>query len=271
MSAQAYVGTMKRTFVQAVIHLLQSQYAMMGSDRILQLLAEDIQALVKQFYPQPDYLSSGWLLFTGTKAEGGKAYPGQPVSDHQLVTISWPVCLPEDTAALVQMPPGKAGREAGRALLKRRLIRLIEHGLSHPDGPVLLTLADLSVMLGADIVHLSQLLAEARKETGRPLTTVGYYFDLGMKPTHKAVIVDLYEQGLDEVEIAYRSQHAQSSVGRYLRDYERVKLALQRQITPDQIAPLTGLQPGVVNAYVMLVGKHHPELLPYSQLTPIGA
>lgn len=271
MSAQAYVGTMKRTFVQAVIHLLQSQYAMMGSDRILQLLAEDIQELVQQFYPQPDYLSSGWLLLTGTKAEGGKAYPGQPVSDHQLVTISWPVCLPEDTAAMAQMPPGKAGKDARRSLLKRRVIRLIQHGAAHPDGPVLLTLADLSVMLGVDTVALSQLLTEARKETGRPLLTVGYYFDLGMKPTHKAEIIDLYEQGLDEVEIAYRSQHAQSSVGRYLRDYQRVKLALQRQIAPDQIAPLTGLQPAVVNAYVMLVGKHHPDLLPSSHLPPIGA
>jgi len=271
MSAQAYVGTMKRSFVQAVVHLLQSQYALMGSDRILQLLAEDIQALVKQFYPEPDYLSSGWLVFTGTKAEGGKAYPGQPVSDHQLVTISWPVCLPEDTAALAQMPPGKAGQEARRALLQQRVIRLIEHGAAHPDGPVLLTLADLSVMLGADIHYLSQLLTQARKETDQPLPTVGYYFDLGMKPTHKAEIVDLYEQGLDEVEIAHRSQHAQSSVGRYLRDYERVKLALQRQIDPDQIPSLTGLQPGVVVAYVKLVGEHHPDLLADSQPPLVGA
>jgi hypothetical protein len=271
MSGQAYVGTMKRTFVQAVIHLLQSQYAMMGSDRILKLMAEDIQELVEQFYPKPDYLSSGWLVFTGTKAEGGKAYPGQPVSDHQLVTISWPVCLPEDSIALAQMPPGKAGKQARHSLIKQRLIRLIQHGLSHPDGPVLLTLADLSVMLGADIVYLSQLLAEARNETGQPLLTVGYYFDLGMKPTHKAEIVDLYEQGLDEVEIAHRSQHAQSSVGRYLRDYERVKLALHRQIDPDQIAPLTGLQPGVVNAYVKLIEKYHPDLLVCSQSSPIGA
>jgi hypothetical protein len=126
-------------------------------------------------------------------------------------------------------------------------------------------------MLGADNVYLSQLLAEARKETAQPLLTVGYYFDLGMKPTHKAEIIDLYEQGLDEVEIAHRSQHAQSSVGRYLRDYERVKLALQRQIDPDQIAPLTGLQPGVVNAYVKLVEKYHPNLPVCSQSAPIGA
>jgi protoheme ferro-lyase len=92
-----------------------------------------------------------------------------------------------------------------------------------------------------------------------------------MKPTHKAEIVQLYEQGLDEAEIAYRSHHAQSSVGRYLRDYERVKLALQRQIPVEQIPTLIDMQPAVVRAYVNLVAKYHPDLLSISELTPIGS
>lgn len=271
MSNQAYVGTAKRTFTQALVRLLQTQYSLLGCDRILKLLAEDVQELVKQFYPPPTHLSSGWMVFTGTKAVGGKAYPGQPVSDHQLVTISWPVCLPEDTVALTEMPPGQAGKLARRALLKQRLIRLIEHGWSHTDGPVLLTLADLSVMVGVDTVRLSQLLTETRKETGRPLPTMGYYFDLGMKPTHKAEVINLYEQGLDETEIAHRSQHAQSSVGRYLRDYERVKLALRRQIPPEQMPTLTGMQPAVIKAYTQLIQEHHPDLLPSSHSPPQGA
>lgn len=268
MSRQAYVGTAKRTFMQAVVHLLRTQYALVGSDRILQLLAEDVQQLVRQFYPTPAHLSSGWMVFTGTKAVGDKAYPGQPVSDHKLVTIPWPVCLPEDIVALTEMPPGQAGKKARRALLKRRLIRLLEYGWSHPDGPVLLTLADLSVMIGEDTVHLSQLLKQARKETGCPLPTMGYYFDQGMKPTHKVEIINLYEQGLDEAEIAHRSRHAQSSVGRYVRDYERVKLALRRHIVPEQMASLTGLQPAVIRAYVQLIQEHHPDLVPCSQLPP---
>jgi hypothetical protein len=271
MSHQAYVGTAKRTFTQALVHLLKTQYALLGSDRILHLLAEDVQELIQQFYPTPTHLSSGWMVFTGTKAVGNKAYPGQPVSDHQLVTIPWPVCLPEDTVALTEMPPGRAGQRARQALLQKRLIRLIEHGWSHPDGPVLLTLADLSVMVGENTVRLSQLLTEARKETGRQLPTMGYYFDLGMKPTHKVEIINLYEQGLDETEIARRTRHAQGSVGRYLRDYERVKLALRRDITPEQMPTLTGLQPAVIRAYVQLIQEHHPDLLPCSQSPPQGA
>ena len=271
MSGQAYVGTMKRTFDQAFLHLLRTQYALMGSERVLQLLAEDVQALVDQFFPPAKSLRKGWMVFTGTKATGGKAYPGQPVSDHQLVTIPWPVCLSEDVAALTRMPPGAAGKQRRRELLKQRLQRLLEHGWSHPEGPVLLTLADLSVMLGVNTVNLSKMLQELRQETACPLLTMGYFFDQGMKPTHKAEIVALYEQGLDEVEIAQRTQHAQSSVGRYLRDYERVKLALRMQIVPEEIASVTGLQPAVTKAYVKLVGVYHPDLLAVSILPPQGA
>ncbi len=267
MSTQSYVGTSKRTFKQAVVHLLETGYALVGSGRIAQLLADDIEELVSQFYPSPQHISSGWMLFTGTKATGGKAYPGQPVSDYELVTLPCPVCLPEDVVALAAMPPGREGKKARLKLLQKRAVRLVEHGLHHAQGPVLLTLADLSVMLGIGTVHVSQLLAQARKETAKPLPTMGYYFDLGMRPSHKGDIVDLYEQGLDEAEIAQRTQHAQSSVGRYLRDYERVKLSLQRNIPPSHIAEVTGLQPGVVKAYLKMTYKYHPNLQIDSELS----
>ncbi len=271
MSSQAYQGSAKRTFAQAVVHLLENDYSLVANGRIAQLLAEDVHALAETFYPPAERLSPGWMVFTGIKAEGGKAYPGQPTSAHQLVTISWPVCLAEDIQARAAVPKGKAGKLARQNLWQQRLIRLVEHGWNHPDGPVLLTLADLSLMLGLNTVQVSQLLAEARQKTGKPLTTMGYFFDLGMKPTHKAEIVALYEQGVDEAEIARRSQHAQSSVGRYIRDYERVKLSLHRCIPVEQIPNLTNMQPAVVRAYVNLVGQYHPDLLSDLELTPFGS
>ncbi|GAB4577335.1 MAG: hypothetical protein Fur0022_00660 [Anaerolineales bacterium] len=115
---------------------------------------------------------------------------------------------------------------------------------------------------------ISDLLAEARQTTGHPLPTMGYYFDLGMKPTHKAEIVAAYEQGLDEAEVAARSQHAQSSVGRYLRDYERVKLALQNHLPEPHIPSLLGMQPAVVRAYLALVTQYHPTLRPAETAPP---
>lgn len=116
-------------------------------------------------------------------------------------------------------------------------------------------------MLGLTTVEVSLLLKQARQTSGKALPTKGYYFDQGLRPTHKTEIIAFYEQGLDETEIARRSQHAQSSVGRYIRDYERVKLLLKQAVPVEQMARLIDMQPGVVEAYVKLVELYHPDLL----------
>ncbi len=257
MTNQAYVGSTKRTFQQAVLHLLETEYAVLGSRRVLDLLAQDIQRLVDEFYPAPQRLSSGWLVFTGTKANGHKPHPGQSAGDHDLVTLAWPVLLPEDIQQLAAQPETQAARQRW---FQRRLIRILEYGWSHPQGPVLLTLADLAAILSLTTVQVSQLLAEARRTTGKPLLTKGYYFDQGMRPTHKTEIIALYEQGVDEADIARQTGHAAPSVGQYIRDYERVRLLINRGIPQEQVSQLIDMQPNVVNSYVKLIGQYHPDL-----------
>ena len=267
----SYIGSSQRTFQQAVVHRLETAYGFINSRRVMELLAEDIEQLVAQFHPAASHVRSGWMVLTGTKATGGKAHPGKSAGDYPLVTLAWPVLLPEDIETMIHRPAGPAGRRQRTDLLKKRLQRLVEHGLTHPDGPVLLTCADLGLMLGRTDSQISRLLIQLRRETGRPLPTKGYYFDQGVRPTHKADIVRLYEQGLDEADIARHSNHAQSSVGRYLRDYERVKLLLRHHIPPEQISAMIGLQPTVVDAYVKLAQQYHPDLFLDSEMPPVGA
>lgn len=267
MSGQVYVSTAQRTFRAAVIHLLETEYGLLGSRRVLELLARDLEALAEQFYPTAERISSGWMVFTGTRASGKKARPGQTAVDYELVTLAWPVLLPEDLEQLAALPPGAEGVRARSAWLQRRLVRIVEYGWQQPEGPVLLTLADLGAMLNVSTARVSQLLAEARRMTGKPLWTKGYYFDQGMHPTHKGEIIALYESGLDEVEIARQTGHAQASVGQYLRDYERVKLLLSHRIPGEQIPQFIGMRPNVAKAYVELVARYHPDLVPKEEST----
>jgi len=262
MSAKAYVGTAKRTFEAAVVHLLERDYGVLGSRRVLALLAQDLQALAEQFYPAPDHLASGWLVFTGTKASGPKAHPGQSAADYELVTLAWPLLLAEDLQQLAALPAGQPGTRTRAELLQQRLVRLVEYGWQHPQGPVLLTQADLAAMLSLSPVRVSELLTKARRETGKPLLTKGYYFDQGMLPSHKNEIIALYEAGLDELDIARQTAHAQESVGQYIRDYERVKLLLTHHTPAERIPNLSGMQPSVARAYVALVYQYHPDLKP---------
>lgn len=264
-----YQGSSQRTFQYAARCLLEEQYGFINSRRVIEMLAADMENLADEFRPQAASVPPGWLVFTGTKATGQKAFPGKSAGDYPLVTLAWPVLLTEDITTLAQIPSGSEGRRQRKDLLKKRLQRIIEHGLQQPDDPIVLTCTDLGLMLGRTNGQISNLLTELRQETGQALPTKGYFFDQGVRPTHKAEIIALYEQGLDEADIARQSNHAQSSVGRYLRDYERVKLLLSHGIPIEQIAPMAGLQPTVVNAYVNLVEQYHPELLPISDLAPV--
>lgn len=261
---QRYAGPIQRTFQQATLHLLETQYGLLGSERVLTLLAQDMQQLAEQFYPQPTHLASGWMVYTGTRASGKKARPGQGAGDHELVTLAWPVLLPEDLEELANCNKLKARH----SWLRKRLIRILEHGYQQPDGEVLLTLADLACMLGLSATQVSHLLEKARQETGKALLTKGYYFDQGVKPTHKSEIIALYESGLDEAAVAVKTNHAQESVGQYIRDYERVKLMLKNQTPSDKVPVMIGMQPSLVKAYVKLLALYHPELLPQAATPP---
>ena len=257
MSGQAFVGTLKRTFREALFNLLRNGYGLIGSHRVLRLLADDVQRLVDEFYPPAERLRSGWMVFTGTKATGPKAHPGQSASDHELVTLAWPVLLPEDIHDMTTWPRA----QARRPWLQKRLVRIIEFGWHHEQGPVLLTQADLAAMFGLTTVDVSLLLKEARAATGKQLITKGYYFDQGMRPTHKADIITLYESGKDESEIARQTNHAPASVGRYIRDYERVKVLLAYGTSVEDTRVILQMQPGVTRAYMSLIEQYHPELI----------
>lgn len=256
MSNKNYVGATQRTFRHALPHLLATEYGLLGSQRILQVLVEDIQALVTAFHPTPAYLAQGWMLYPGTRATGPKAYPGQTAAQHDLVMVAWPVCLPEEATHLATAP---ATRQAHQALVQQRLVRLVEYGWAQTPIPLLLSLADLALMTGQDSGTVSKLLQAARTTTGKPLLTKGYFFDQGVQPPHKADIIALYEQGLDETEIARQTQHAQDSVGHYLRDYARVKGLGQQHIPETDWPHLLDMRPSVIQAYVALIEKYHPE------------
>jgi len=257
MKSYTYVGATQHNFQNALIGCLEADYALVGSRKILEIMAQDIQKLVDEFYPSLTHLSDGWMVYTGTKANKRKVYPGKRAGEFELVTIAWPVLTPEDIQRRCQMSDGKSHYQQW---LLPRLIRIIEHGLSHPKGPVLLTLADLALMLGSTAREICTILKLAREQSGRKLPTKGHFFDIGMKPTHKAEIVALYEQGLDEAAIAKKMNHDQRSVGKYLRDYDRVKSALKKGIPLHDIPRLLGLLSSVVQTYAQMVQKYHPNI-----------
>ena len=72
-----YASIEKRTFQAALIYLLETEYRIVGSQRLLKILAEDVEALVEQFYPPSERAKSGQLIWSCTGDDGQKAQPGK--------------------------------------------------------------------------------------------------------------------------------------------------------------------------------------------------
>lgn len=94
------------------------------------------------------------------------------------------------------------------------------------------------------------------------LPTKGMILDQGSKPTHKASILNLYEQGYPEVDIARLTNHTLESVGRYIKNYKRVKLMLEKGFNLMEMVRVTGMGRSTIIQYRDLVYLYHPKLKP---------
>jgi hypothetical protein len=255
-----YASIEKRTFESALVHLLETEYALLGGRRILQLLAEDTRQLVEQFYPQTHRATSGSLVWTCTADEGKKAEPGKRTEEYKTVTVVLPLVTPED---LRDRTEKKVARGRTRASAderdQRRLARLVNSAVEQGG---LLTLAELSVILNKSYDVICQYVQAYEEASGELLPLKGNRMDQGSRPTHKGEIVRLSELGLQPPDIARETRHNLKSVERYLKDYERVKLSLKHGTPLSEIGVLIGRGQRVVQEYAHIIRQYHPELLP---------
>lgn len=253
-----YGSIAKRTFASALVHLLETEYGLLGGRRILQLLAEDVVKLVEEFYPPSQQAGSGTLVWTCTADVGQKAEPGKPTEAYKSITVQLPLVTRED---LAERTDKKIGQKQGRATAKardiQRLVRLVKS--AHDQGG-LVTLAELSVLLNRSYEVVRGYVENWQTETGELLPLKGYQMDQGCRPTHKGEIIRLFEQGMEPPDIARQSAHNLKSVERYLKDYERVKLLLKRGLPAEEISPMIGRGRTVVLEYIEIAREYHPDL-----------
>lgn len=255
-----YASIEKRTFQSALIQMLESEYGLLGGRRILQLLAEDVQALVEEFYPASERASSGDLIWTCTAYEGRKAEAGKRTEEYKTVTVRLPLVTKAELQERAQKktPRGK-GQQQAKAREERRLMRLAKTAAE--QGGVL-TIAELSVITNRSYEYVRKRLREWEDENDEVLPMKGTKMDQGSRPTHKGVITRLFEQGKEPPDIAHETGHSLKSVERYLKDYERVKLLLKNEMTPREIASVIGRGERVVLEYVEIIREYHPSLAP---------
>jgi hypothetical protein len=249
----------KRGFRAALIRLLESEYKILGSRRVLEALADDIEGLQQEYYPPQGRIESGMIAWVTTKKSTRKPSYGKRTEDYESVMVYLPLVTQGDVDKRVFV---KAGTKNSNYMINRErdLETLGRLAKSAWNQEGMLSQAELCVLMNRSLTTIRRLVGEYEaKYPDDPLPLKGYILDQGSRPTHKGIILNLYEQGVDPTDIARRTNHGLDAVDRYIKAYERVKGLYRKGLSRAEIQKVTGLSLKVVDAYLNIAKHFHPE------------
>ncbi len=256
-----YEAITRRTYKQSVVHLLEAEYKVLGSHRVLEQLSEDLEELHRQYFGDASKMAPGALCWRTQSLEDQRIRYGKRAEDYKAKTIYLPYIVPEDVEKRMRHRKGvrtdnwveSDRREVQQAV---RLLRsAYEQGTS-------LTIGELSVIMNRSLAVIGKYIKSHYTEhPDQPLPLRGYIYDQGSNPTHKALICTLHERGESEPDIARKTNHRLTSVGRYINHYQRVTQLMRRGLKLEEITRIIGIGQRVVLEYSRIAQHFHPELM----------
>jgi len=252
-----YESIQRRTFRSALITLLENEYKMVGSRRIIELLSDDIEQLHREFYPRASDVGIGEIVFRTTKDDGQRQSYGKKVEDYATVTVKLPLITKEDIERRIYYTKGdrNSNYQHREARDIETMVRLLKSAKSQGG---LLTGAELSVLMNRSLTTIRKYLDAYEKKTGAILPLKGYVLDQGSRPTHKGIIISLYEQGMSPADIVLKTSHSQDAVDRYIKQYDQFKKLVRRGMSESAIKEITGRSMKVVLEYCKLYHDLNP-------------
>ena len=252
-----YESINKRNFHQAVVNLLESEYKIIGSRKVLELLADDIENLHREYYPSRNQVGFGEIVFTTTKDDGQRQSYGKKTEDYASVTVVLPLITKEDVDRRIYFKKGdrNSNYKHREARDIETMVRLIKTAKAQGG---LLSGAELSILMNRSLTTIRKYLDAYREKTGEILPLKGYVLDQGSLPTHKGIIISLYEQGISPADIVLKTSHSQEAVDRYIKHYEQVKKLLRKGLDEKAIKEITGRSMKVVREYIKLYKDLNP-------------
>lgn len=255
-----YEAINKRTYKQSVIHLLETQYKIIGSRRVLEQLADDLENLHSQYYGDRSKMTPGTLCWRTQALEDQKIKFAKRTEDYPARTIYLPYVSPEDVDKRVRHRKG-IRNDNWQFSDRREVTQMVRLLWSAYEQKASLTIGELSVIMNRSLGVIGKYIKQHYSEhPDQPLPLRGYIYDQGSNPTHKALICTLWERGVDEATISRQTNHHQKSVGRYISHYRRVMQLMEKHMSIDDISRIIGIGKRVVLEYSRIAAQFHPKL-----------
>lgn len=254
-----YESIPKRDFITAVIRLLENEYKILGSRKILLMLADDIEQLHQEYFPQKNRMQMGDVVWQTTKDDGQRQSYGKRTEDYAVQTVILPLIRKEDVDRRIFFKKGdrNSNYEHREARDIELMVRLLKSAKAQGG---LISGAELSVLMNRSLTTIGKYLKAYFLKTGEVLPMKGYVLDQGSNPTHKGIIVSLYENGISPADIVLKTGHTQDAVDRYLKAYEQVLQLVKKKHSAVSICQITGRTMNTNRQYLRLVKTYHPTL-----------
>ena len=98
--------------------------------------------------------------------------------------------------------------------------------------------------------------ARALRKDGKVVMTRGWKHDMGPGTSHKAQIIDLFLKGYQFTDIELKTNHSETSVRRYLKDFVQVVALHHQRFSEAQIRQVTGFSERLTGEYLELFSHY---------------
>jgi predicted GIY-YIG superfamily endonuclease len=251
-----YESIPKRSFFNAIVKLLEEQYKIIGSRKVITMIAADIVELHKEFYPAIEKRGFGQIVWQTTAATDKKAGYGKRAEDYGVKVVILPLVTKEDIENRIKSFYGRDNYQKQHQRDIEVMSRLIKS--AYEQGG-LLSGAELSVLLNRSLATIGRYMRIYHQSHKDILPTKGIILDQGSRPTHKATIIDSYEQGYPEIDIARFTNHSIEAVGRYIKSYKNIKLLMEKGFNLMEMVRVSGMGRSTIIQYKELIEVYHPE------------
>lgn len=238
-----YNSVRHKSFRHALIHILETQFRLIGSGRVLEVLADMVLDLINKYLPER--IKPGKTVIAAISKDAPKGHhrglDGLP---------KVPVKLDVITKSVIDR---YANNEKVRNIKKDYVIGLFKQ--AYDQGGVLST-ADVAILTKMSSATISKYVKNHMDTHDDIVPTRGFIHDIGPSISHKGIIVGKFLRGELPNHVAKTTNHSQQAVDRYIKDYERVKICAKRKMDNKTIRQATGMSIKLIEKYTELFTKY---------------
>lgn len=233
---KAYNSLKYKTFRTAFIQMLESDFSILGSGKVLDLIADETIQLFREFYP--DKISPGETVVSAISVNAPKGHH-RGVRDLPMVPVKLPVI---DEKIINRYIEGDNIRQ----IKKEYVISLFKE--AYRQGGVF-SCSDVALLIKMSSATISKYVRDYMSENEEIVPTRGFVHDIGPSISHKGIIVGKFLKGILPDQIAKQTNHSLNAVDRYIKDYERIKLCIKQNMDDPMISRTTTLSKSLIKKY----------------------